>query len=96
MVLKFLSCILRQPDKVPVDYDFKGGAGSPAREQIGGNTPANNKREPLSPKTESEDTLPDDSDNMMEQGAKNVGETTPVRQSSRNSGKKRRYVLCLQ
>ncbi|XP_042384765.1 DNA-binding protein RHL1-like isoform X1 [Zingiber officinale] len=89
--LELPKCI-SESDKVPIDYDFKGGAGSPAEEQLGGNTPANNKREPLSPKTESEDTLPDDSDNMMEQGTKNASEATPVRQSTRNAGKKRSYA----
>lgn len=89
---------LRQSDKGAIDYDFKGGAGSPDVEQTGGNKSVSNKSEPLTPETKSETTLSEDFGNTLEQGMKSVGEATPVRQSARTAGKRKlRYFfhICL-
>ncbi|WOK94830.1 DNA-binding protein RHL1 isoform X3 [Canna indica] len=85
--LEFPKCF-SEPGEDTIDYDFKGGAGSPVGEQA--NKTVNSKTESL-PETEFEDTLSDDSDNKVEQGMKNVV-ATPVRQSSRTAGKKQSYA----
>ncbi|XP_064993591.1 DNA-binding protein RHL1 isoform X2 [Musa acuminata AAA Group] len=80
---------LSEQGKDAIDYDFKGGAGATVGEQSAGNKPVN-KREPLSPETEFEDSLPDDSGNKVEPGTINMA--TPVRQSARTAGKKLSYA----
>ncbi|KAG1361206.1 putative DNA-binding protein RHL1 [Cocos nucifera] len=78
--------------KHAADCDFKGGAGATVEESSGGNKPGKDYVEPLSPDTDMEGDMPEDSHFKLEESTKNLAEATPVRQSARTAGKKLSYA----